>query len=82
MPIREFTDSQGVNWRVWPTLPERKTVQPPTLHDGWLTFECADCKKRVVPIPNGWEYIPIADLEQLCDAAEELKPARRTNPTA
>jgi hypothetical protein len=81
MPIREFRDSQGVNWRVWPTLPQQKSAHPRTLHDGWLTFECAESKKRIAPIPDGWEYIPITDLERMCDGAEELKP-RRSNPNA
>ena len=81
MPLREFRDSHGVNWRVWPTLPEQKAAHPHTLRGGWLTFECAECKKRIVPIPEGWEFVPIAELERMCDAADEFKPARRSMPT-
>ena len=80
VPIREFTDSKGVNWRVWPTLPDLKSAHPAALHDGWLTFECDKTKRRIVPIPDGWEYVPIDELEMLCNAAEEFRPTRRSNP--
>jgi hypothetical protein len=78
VPIREFKDSKGVNWRVWPTLPDLKRAHPAALHDGWLTFECAETKRRIVPIPDGWEYVPTDELEMLCNAAEEFRPRRST----
>ena len=80
MPIREFQDSHGVNWRVWPTLPGLKGAHPKALHGGWLTFQCAERTKRMVPIPDGWENVSSDGLERLLDAAEETKPARRSNP--
>ena len=42
MPIREFTDENGMKWRVWQTYPARGSAHPEALRDGWLTFECAD----------------------------------------
>lgn len=80
MPIREFTDSGGVIWRVWPTLPGLKGAHPKALHGGWLTFECAHTKKRIVPIPDGWEYLPIDRLEALCRSAEEFRFGRKSRP--
>ena len=81
VPIREFRDSRGVDWRVWPTQPGQRGAHPKALDGGWLTFECEDAKRRIVPIPDGWEYVPVDQLEQLCESAEEFKPARRTSPT-
>ena len=80
VPIREFQDSEGVNWRVWPTLPGQRGAYPKALVGGWLTFECDACKKRIVPIPDGWEFVPVAQLERLCQSAEEFRPSRRSNP--
>ena len=74
MPIREFTDSTGVNWRVWPTLPGQKGAHPEALRGGWLTFECANVKKRIVPIPDGWDELSVAELEKLCGSAQEFRP--------
>jgi hypothetical protein len=79
VPIREFRDSKGVNWRVWPTLPDLKRGHPAALRDGWLTFECDSTKKRIVPIPDGWESAPLDELEILCNVAEEYRPTRRSS---
>ena len=76
MPIREFTDSQGVKWRVWQTYPVRGAAHPPQLRDGWLTFECAECRKRLAPIPDGWEQVPESHLESLLQSAEEFRRNR------
>ena len=70
MSIREFTDAKGVKWRVWQTYPARGAAHPAPLRDGWLTFECADCKKRLVPIPDDWENAPPSQLETFLKAAE------------
>ena len=82
MPIREFTDQQGVRWRVWQTYPARGSSHPEALRDGWLTFECADCKKRLVPIPDGWEQVPDAQLAQFLNSAEEYRRGRPSPPSS
>jgi hypothetical protein len=82
VPIREFIDSQGVKWRVWQTYPARGAAHPPSLRDGWLTFECTDCRKRLVPIPEGWEYVEIGELERLCKTADETKRGRNSPPSS
>lgn len=28
--------------------------------DGWLRFECGDQKRRLAPIPTGWEFQNVA----------------------
>jgi hypothetical protein len=78
MAIREFTDSAGVKWRVWRTVPVTPSVYDENLRAGWLTFECADVRKRLVPIPEEWEQATAERLDEMCRSAE---PARRTGTT-
>jgi len=57
------------------TGPERRTgldrrrihrTVSPGLENGWLTFESAAEKRRLAPIPAGWEDLGDAGLEELC----------------
>jgi len=59
MASREFTDSKGVVWRVWDVTPTH--LHPITKSEeymepwagGWLTFQSADEKRRLVaPYPS------------------------------
>lgn len=74
--LREFTDSHGVSWRVWdiastlhslafnPAL-KRNLIVP----QGWLCFECSDQRRRLAPVPEGWQELDVAALERLCGEA-------------
>jgi hypothetical protein len=81
MAVREFTDSDGIEWRVWDVTPQH--MHPATrvedymgnLQDGWLVFECTDEKRRLeAPYPGDWESFSLKRLEELCRRA---KPVRR-----
>jgi hypothetical protein len=76
MPMREFTDSAGVAWRVWSTVPRADAVYDESLRSGWLTFESADTRKRLVPIPRGWEEATPERLDLMCRAAEVVRLRR------
>src|SRR3954454_25418248 len=39
---------------------------------GWLTFESLAEKRRLVPIPGGWEEATQAELRILCDKAKRI----------
>ncbi len=58
MGYREFVDDVGTMWRVWDTHPVAastlRTVSP-SYAGGWLTFECESERRRLAPIPAGWE---------------------------
>lgn len=69
MPIREFTDAAGVRWRVWSTIPLSTGVVG-TLRRGWLTFEAGPRRRRLAPIPDGWEDASDAELSAYCARAE------------
>jgi hypothetical protein len=76
MAVREFTDSTGVEWRVWDVTPQH--MHPTTraedfmgnLRDGWLVFESSADKRRLEPpYPSNWTSLPLAGLEELCRRA-------------
>ena len=87
MAVREFTDSRGVEWRVWDVTPAH--MHPVTrgedymadLQDGWLAFQSGREKRRLeAPYPAAWTTAPLADLEDLCRRASVV--IRRTARSA
>ncbi|MFI5256121.1 MAG: hypothetical protein ACHQRK_02600 [Gemmatimonadales bacterium] len=79
MAVREFTDSEGVEWRVWAVTPMH--LHPVTrgedymmgLQDGWLVFESRTGKRRLeAPYPAAWTEYGIAKLEELCRRASPV----------
>jgi hypothetical protein len=85
MPHRHFHDDEGSHWEVWdvhPTIADRqirRTRPRPSSPDvslvqarlaaGWLCFECGDHKRRLAPIPSGWDRFAIETLRELCARA-------------
>ncbi len=60
MALREFMD-QSTPWRAWDVRPTG-ALRPgsplptaPGLEAGWICFESAGEKRRLAPIPEGWE---------------------------
>ena len=83
MSVRDFSDSAGRQWRVWDVTPE--SIHPQTkaedylaecFQGGWLVFETPDgsAKRRLCPLPFGWEHRSDSDLEALMARAEVLRP--------
>lgn len=66
MPLREFTDPDGVCWRAWDTRPAQRSAEaislPEELREGWLSFESEHDKRRFTPIPPDWEVFPESAL--------------------
>lgn len=79
--LRGFTDSTGVEWRVWEVFPatnsqstsaetlSRASLKNTAFANGWLCFESPQEKRRLAPIPPGWEFREPPLLEQLRDQA-------------
>ena len=44
---------------------------------GWLCFECPTEKRRLAPVPEGWERVDEGTIEQWCCAAKAV--VRRKN---
>ncbi len=40
--------------------------------DGWLTFQCEHQRRRLVPIPEGWDSLPDSELVGLLERAAPL----------
>lgn len=74
--LREFTDKNGTQWRVWdinPVLharPANPGKPPSRVPKGWLCFEGGTERRRLSPIPPEWQQCDEATLESLCACAE------------
>jgi hypothetical protein len=88
MAVREFTDSRGVDWRVWDVTPTH--MHPVTrgedymanLQDGWLAFDSGLEKRRLeAPYPSNWNTLPIPELEELCRRASPVRRVREKTNT-
>jgi hypothetical protein len=85
MPVREFTDGRGTEWRAWDVTPDElnpKTKDEDYLaqlyHTGWIVFETKteSEKRRLYPVPKGWSELPDPELEVLLQKAEVV-PQRK-----
>lgn len=77
MGYAEFSDREGKSWRVWhtrPRLADALSKLPLDWKNGWLTFECEGDKRRLAPVPPGWEDFSSARLDLLRRMA---KPAEK-----
>jgi hypothetical protein len=48
-----------------------------SLAHGWLAFESKHDRRRLAPIPTGWESLDEASLERLCEQARSIGRPRR-----
>jgi hypothetical protein len=71
--MREFSDDTGNAWRVVQVDPTvgggRVELLPPDLRSGWLVFESRTGRRRLTPVPSGWESLPDQRLNTLCESA-------------
>jgi hypothetical protein len=86
--LRGFTDSTGVEWRVWEVFPTRSgtlsgaesfskaKLQDTVFAGGWLCFESKTEKRRLAPIPPGWHQDEGVTLEQLLLQATPVEVRR------
>ena len=82
LAYREYTDSSGVIWKVWNTAPVPGAVLSSVMRDGWLTFECDGDRRRLAPVPDGWEHLSAEELHRLCRAASQAPRATPAQGTA
>ena len=74
MALRSFIDSRGRGWRVWNVVPhygwgKDDDTFTPGLEGGWLCFEHGEEKRRLSPIPDGWEEAGAEAMEGYLHAA-------------
>jgi hypothetical protein len=91
MALRTFRDAAGWPWQVWDTTPSHSRGRAgvaPAFAAGWLTFERLTDdedeapveRRRLVPIPRGWEEWPEPRLLGLLANATPVRPARTRPP--
>lgn len=81
--MKTFRDSANVSWTVFEVrrqvhprgAADDLSLLPSGFSDGWLCFECAVAKKRLVRYPRTWKEMSDAELEALLIKAQ---PAPRT----
>ena len=56
---------------------EVRLVVPSELRDGWLAFHTLGERRRVAPIPSGWEYLTDQELARLAGHAVKLRTLPR-----
>lgn len=84
MAARSFSAPDGRTWQAWNVNPREHTDWPQRarLHlpelmvEGWLCFEAEDEKRRLQPVPQGWERGTEEELWSYCCRAE---PVRKRN---
>lgn len=89
MAARVFTAPDGTLWQAWNVVPGQhadwpshaRNHLPEGMAAGWLCFESATEKRRLHPIPSGWESPTDADLWHWCVIADPVR-ARRTEAAA
>ena len=88
MAVREFTDSNGVDWQIWDVTPSH--LHPVTrtedymgnLQDGWLAFQSSTDRYRLeAPYPANWISLPLAQLEDLLQRATRVIQRSQKTPS-
>jgi hypothetical protein len=77
--IRDFMDADGVTWRVWSTVPTVATTERSRV-EAWLTFESGGMRRRLSPIPEGWEYASTSALAAFCARATVVPAGQWATP--
>ena len=81
MAVRTFTAPDGTAWQAWTVIPgehaewptHARRHLPETLAGGWLCFECTTEKRRLNPIPPGWEHGSEGELWGFCLGATPVR---------
>ena len=74
-----FTDQSGTEWDVFEVHPsEERTASrvPAAFRGGWLCFQSADERRRLAPIPFGWQEWDVDTLTAKLQATHGMP--RRT----
>ena len=78
--MRQIRDAAGVEWMVYEVNPvvsdSRGTGSlPEGYRNGWLCFESATEKRRLLPLPQGWRELPTEQLSDLLVSAVQVRRA-------
>jgi hypothetical protein len=74
LPLAALRERRRLERRRRPGI---RIALPPRLAHGWIAFECGEERRRIAPIPPGWEHLSEAELRELWGQAEQLPPRRK-----
>ena len=60
MAHRTFADTNGTTWEVWDVRPDTKPGHEAFSGvpvGGWLCFQSGSIRRRLMPIPPGWDRV-------------------------
>ena len=77
-----FRDEAGTMWEVYEVPPTnsfgvRVKYLPAGFENGWLVFESDHEKRRLAPIPAGWEDMDRAGIDRLLQDERCMREAKR-----
>lgn len=67
-----FIDREGRRWEVWNMMPTNAALIARALSRGWLTFASDGIRRRLYPVPPGWEQASAERLDLMCRASEPV----------
>jgi hypothetical protein len=75
--VSSFVDDDARDWEVRairdPLLPERRVrLLHPSYADGWLLFTSGVERRRLAPLPVGWQLASEAQLRAWCASATRV----------
>jgi hypothetical protein len=78
--MRQIRDAAGVEWMVYEVNPnsgEWRSIEtlPERFRSGWLCFESPNEKRRLTPLPAGWQDLTIDELRALLGTAALVRRA-------
>lgn len=83
---RIIRDAAGIEWTVYETAPSASERRAQHLaeayRNGWLVFESSAEKRRLAPVPAGWEELSDSGLATLCESAVPQPVHRRATAQA
>ena len=65
--MRQIRDDAGIEWMVYevsPTSNQWRSIEslPEGYRSGWLCFESPTEKRRLTPLPSGWQDLTLEQL--------------------
>lgn len=79
--MRTITDAAGVQWTVFEVRRDGQTQDqwsylPEGFANGWLCFESEFSKRRLTPVPPGWQQLGADDLVGMLYQAAPVRRVR------
>lgn len=80
MPMRTVV-ADDIEWTIWNVVPGsisrlEKIGVDLAFRSGWLVFDSGAQKRRLAPIPPGWDSLTDGELALLIGRAEPIPPKR------